>query len=186
MKGIFQCFAALLLGAVSGLESAAPSEVGAVPRAPLPVGAPLKPVSTGGREVDARIGVAELDPQPGRLPKLPAEVIVPRNSSPPVFTGQPVSQSVPASRYVFLSVNAAGAPPLNYQWHSNGVSLLNATNPVLCVRAVAMSNAPEFQVVVSNANGSVTSGVAWVIVSGPAQGPPPDPPRFLRVVGAGR
>jgi hypothetical protein len=184
MKGILEYFAAFLLGAASGLESATPSEVGAVPADALRAGAPLKSVSGGGRESNSRIAVDCPKPQPVGLPGVPAEVIPPPNPSGPVITSQPVSQSVLASRHVFLSVTAAGTPPLNCQWQSNRVNLLNATNQVLCVRAVAPSNAPEYQVLVSNALGSVTSVVARVTVSGPAQGQRPDPPGDLRVVGA--
>jgi len=63
-----------------------------------------------------------------------------------------------------FQVSAVGTAPLGYQWNSNGVALLNATNPILTIANVQLTNAGYYAVVVTNFSGSVTSRVATLQV----------------------
>lgn len=67
-----------------------------------------------------------------------------------------------------LSVAAEGTPPLDYTWRLNGAPLTNSANvsgvkePHLRFASLALSNNGSYTVVISNAQGSVTSAVATV------------------------
>ena len=69
-----------------------------------------------------------------------------------------------------LNVVAAGSPPFSYQWRSNGVPILGATNPTLTVLTLPV-NTYSFSVVVSNtlpvSLGSVTSAPVVLTVVAP-------------------
>ena len=85
----------------------------------------------------------------------------------PAILQQPASATVrdanstgPGSDVGF-SVVAVGRSPLTYQWYSNGFVLSGATTRTLnYANPAAGLQATNFQVVVSNSSGSVTSGVA--------------------------
>jgi hypothetical protein len=62
-----------------------------------------------------------------------------------------------------LNVTATGLPPLAYQWQLNLAPLTDATNSSLSLIASA-ATAGDYTVVVSNADGSVTSAVATVTI----------------------
>jgi pectate lyase len=65
-----------------------------------------------------------------------------------------------------FNVLVSGTLPLNYQWYYNTNMLLtNATSSVLTLTNVQLSDSGGYSVVVTNANGSVTSSVAQLIVS---------------------
>lgn len=74
-------------------------------------------------------------------------------------------------RELVLSVAAEGTPPLSYQWRWNGAPLTNSAtvagdnDPDLQFPALTLTNSGNYTVVVSNAQGSVTSVVATVVVS---------------------
>jgi len=82
------------------------------------------------------------------------------------------SSSVTAGTAVTLSPNAAGAVPLSYQWQTDGGSggaLTNipaATTPALSVNTANWNpGAYQYDVVVSNASGAITSSVAVLGIS---------------------
>ena len=56
-----------------------------------------------------------------------------------------------------LSLEAYGAPPLSYQWRKNGTNLPNATNTTYSVTTSAGSDSGNYDVIVSNPNGSTTN-----------------------------
>lgn len=76
------------------------------------------------------------------------------------ITSQPVSQSVLAGAEVNFLVAASGRPPLAYQWRFNGAVVPGANNPTLTLPSVDATRAGDYQAIVSNASGSVTSVVA--------------------------
>jgi len=84
----------------------------------------------------------------------------------PVIVTQPGSKPANLGGLVSLSVSAAGVGTLYYQWYLTGQPIGGATNSVLFVFPVAATNA-IYQVVVSNAGGSVTSSVAPLIINAP-------------------
>lgn len=100
----------------------------------------------------------------------------------PVILTQPASQTNNAGNTATFSVSASGTEPLSYQWWKDGVTLVdsNASIPgvvnyiagtmtnTLNVGSVVKSAEGGYSVVVSNAEGSVTSVVATLTVIDPA------------------
>ena len=91
---------------------------------------------------------------------------------PPSITTQPANLTVTAPTEARFSVVATGDAPLSYQWRRNGVDISGATSAATrsTRRPVADSGA-QFDVVVSNGAGTVTSDVATLTVN-PAPVPP--------------
>ncbi|MHC1766869.1 MAG: immunoglobulin domain-containing protein [Verrucomicrobiia bacterium] len=85
----------------------------------------------------------------------------------PLITAQPVNQSVLAGEGASFSVTAAGQAPLSYQWRFNGNPISGATSSTLNIANVQSSHAGNYDVVVSNAVGSVASSVAVLTVLQP-------------------
>jgi Immunoglobulin I-set domain len=84
---------------------------------------------------------------------------------PPSLTQQPVSQSVLAGNAANFAVAATGSGPLSYQWYLNtNTPLATATNAGLTLVGVTPANAGNYNIVVANAFGSVTSSVATLTV----------------------
>jgi hypothetical protein len=63
-----------------------------------------------------------------------------------------------------LSVQVASNPPPSYQWRKDGVDIDGATASTLELSNVQLSDAGDYDVVVSNEEGSVTSGTATLTV----------------------
>jgi hypothetical protein len=66
-----------------------------------------------------------------------------------------------------LSASATGAEPLSYQWRKDGVPLVGAASAVLSRQRLEAQDAGFYDVVVSNAAGSETSGPVQVVVNLP-------------------
>lgn len=88
---------------------------------------------------------------------------------PPRIVRQPAGKSVLVGRNVELDVEAAGTPPLAYQWLFNDVELPGATDRVLRLVEVQPAQAGAYRVRVSNALGVVTSEPAVLVVNIPPQ-----------------
>jgi PKD domain len=86
---------------------------------------------------------------------------------PPTITVQPAGTIVALGSNTFLSVTATGTAPLRYQWRLAGVALANATDAVLLRNSVTCLNAGNYDVIVTNAGGSVISAPALLTVVGP-------------------
>lgn len=91
----------------------------------------------------------------------------------PIITGQPVSQTVAVGTNASFFVTASGTAPLNYQWRKNGTTLSNsgnvlgATASALTLTGVQTNDVGNYQVVVGNSVGAVTSLVATLTVNLP-------------------
>ncbi len=87
----------------------------------------------------------------------------------PVWIAQepPESLSAPAGTSTSLSVLALGGQPINYQWFFNGTKLATGTNSTFVIAHLQATNAGSYQVVITNAYGSVTSSVATITVITP-------------------
>ena len=84
------------------------------------------------------------------------------------ITTQPVSQSIQTGAALTLSVIATGTPTPTYQWRKNGEAISNATNASYTIAKVQEVDAGNYDVVVSNLIGDVTSTEATITVqSGP-------------------
>ena len=96
-------------------------------------------------------------------------------TNPPSITTQPASQTNTVGQTVTFNVAASGTAPLSYQWQveANGVyANLNAggqfsgvTGATLTISSLALTNATNYEVVVTNAVGSVTSAPATLTIS---------------------
>ncbi|HTH47512.1 MAG TPA: hypothetical protein VMB21_08385, partial [Candidatus Limnocylindria bacterium] len=93
---------------------------------------------------------------------------VPPSPAPPVITVQPASQTIGAGESLFLSVTATSASPLTYQWLHAGTNLAFQTAQALNLGQNSLERAGDFQAVVGNAFGAVTSLVATITVRPPA------------------
>ncbi len=102
-----------------------------------------------------------------RTTGIPAPVM----AIPPTITQQPVGPSVFTQSRVTLSFVATGTSPLFAQWRKNGLNLGDETNTTFVINSAALSDAGDYDVVISNIAGSVTSLVATLTVT--LRPPPP-------------
>ena len=96
----------------------------------------------------------------------------------PGIATPPVSQAVPTGATVAFSVVPSGNSPFGYQWQANGGSgYTNLTDVgtvsgsgtgTLTLSAVTANNALNYQVIVTNGFGSITSAPASLTVTAPA------------------
>jgi uncharacterized repeat protein (TIGR03803 family) len=85
-------------------------------------------------------------------------------ADPPVITASPRSQTVEVGEDVTFSVTAGGSLPLGYQWFYNGQPIPGARLDQLHFTDVRASQAGDYTVVVTNAFGAATSGVARLTI----------------------
>jgi uncharacterized repeat protein (TIGR03803 family) len=92
------------------------------------------------------------------------------NSSAPIITQQPASQTILPGAIATLAVGAIGSPPLSYQWRANSTNLVDGGNiygsatSTLAISNISEANAGNYSVIVSNSLGSITSSNAVVSV----------------------
>ena len=87
---------------------------------------------------------------------------------PPDFIISPTNQSVAIGGATTLSCQPFGTGPFAYQWLSNGIPITGATGSSLTIANISLQTTNvQFQVLVSNAWGSITSSVASLTVLQP-------------------
>jgi hypothetical protein len=85
--------------------------------------------------------------------------------APVEITTEPVPQHLWVGDKAVYSVVAHGSPPLTYQWRRDGVAIPGATDTSYEIAAVELTDSEAlFDVVVTNAAGSVASRQEWLIV----------------------
>src|SRR5262249_11127995 len=93
----------------------------------------------------------------------------------PSITQQPTSQTVTTGQSATFSVTASGTGPLSYQWQKlvNGTwtNISGATSPAFTISSAQASNAGQYEVVVSNSAGSVTSNSVSLTVNAAVTAP---------------
>jgi hypothetical protein len=88
--------------------------------------------------------------------------------APPIIVAQPQSQTVAAGQTATFIAVAGGSGPLTYHWYFNTNSPLpNATNALLTLNGVQLTNAGAYSVAVSNSVGSTNSAFALLTVTSP-------------------
>ena len=87
----------------------------------------------------------------------------------PAIDSHPASLVVRPGDDAVFSVSAGGTAPLTGQWRREGVALAGRTGLTLSLTQVQTNQAGNYDVVVSNAAGAVTSAVARLSVTVPPQ-----------------
>ena len=85
--------------------------------------------------------------------------------SPPSLSAQPANIAQAVGTAASLSVVASGSP--TYQWRKNGTNIPGATAATLSFASLAAADTASYDVVLTNAAGSVTSNAATVVVATP-------------------
>jgi autotransporter-associated beta strand protein len=87
----------------------------------------------------------------------------------PVISLDPQGGTFITNSTISLSATVAALPnALAYQWLSNGVPVLAATNAAYTITGATVADSANYELVVTNLYGSATSGVATVTVAAPA------------------
>ena len=81
----------------------------------------------------------------------------------PTITGQPANQTAPLGGSATFTVIATGTS-LTYQWYKGSDKISGATQSSYTVSSITSSSAGTYHVVVTNANGSVTSADATLTI----------------------
>jgi hypothetical protein len=89
---------------------------------------------------------------------------LPSQPVPPTIINAPASVTTNAGTTVVFTVTAGGTAPLSYQWLSNSTNLNGAISQTLSLTNVQPSQAGNYSVVLSNAQGMATSAVAVLTV----------------------
>ena len=84
--------------------------------------------------------------------------------APPTLLASPASQTVYDGALAGFNVSATGTPPLVYRWLRNGMTLPGEEEATLVFNPVTMELAGNYQAVVLNTWGSVTSKAATLTV----------------------
>lgn len=82
----------------------------------------------------------------------------------PVITQQPAGLTTSVGERATFSIAASGMSPLAYQWRFNGVDLPGATETSYTIEKASGDDAGNYDVVVSNGAGMVTSATAVLTV----------------------
>jgi hypothetical protein len=85
----------------------------------------------------------------------------------PLFTTNPIAQTVKLGTNVLFTARATGLPAPNYQWQFNGTNILGATNAAYALAFVATTNAGNYAVIATNLAGSVISSNALLAIVAP-------------------
>jgi hypothetical protein len=85
----------------------------------------------------------------------------------PLFTAQPVSQTVAVGASVTFSVTATGTPAPAFEWRKNNAPIPGATAATLTLPSVTAADAGTYVAIATNSAGSATSATATLTVSAP-------------------
>jgi len=83
----------------------------------------------------------------------------------PVIHVGPVGLARNLGESAELGVMASGTAPLSYRWFKGGAVISEATGANLSLTNLLPEDAGDYQVVISNTYGSVTSQVAWLTIN---------------------
>ena len=86
---------------------------------------------------------------------------------PPAITLQPSDTTVTQGSLATFSVTASGTAPFTYQWRKGGVNVTAGTASSLSITAAQPSDVGNYDVILTNPAGSVTSGTAHLTVNVP-------------------
>ena len=104
------------------------------------------------------------------LPSTAADGFALEVSETVAITEQPASQTIAPGTNATLGVQATGSGLVRYQWRRNGLVIAGATNATLPITAASSANAGDYEVILSDTNGPLTSRMARVAVETPRPG----------------
>jgi uncharacterized lipoprotein YddW (UPF0748 family) len=87
--------------------------------------------------------------------------------APPTITSQPQGQAINQGANATFTVGVTGATPLSFQWRFEGTNLAGATLSTYTRSNVQAAHEGDYDVVVTNVAGSVTSSAAFLAVNLP-------------------
>lgn len=166
---VFAGAAVTLSGAASGSPSPAYQW--------LKDGSPLSGATAGTLSIaaaalaDAGTYVLTASNSVGTATSAPAVLSVNQPLTAPVFTLQPVSQTVMAGTAVSFSAAASGNPAVSYQWRRDGNTIAGATNASYALAAAALGDAGTYTVTAINSAGTATSAPTVLTVNQPLTAP---------------
>jgi autotransporter-associated beta strand protein len=101
----------------------------------------------------------------------PYDLVVSNTTPPagvaPYIVAQPADLTADQGTSVTFTVTAQGTAPLVYQWRRNGVAVATpSTEPSLTLDSVAAGSAGNYDCIITNATGTVTSATATLVVNG--------------------
>jgi hypothetical protein len=101
------------------------------------------------------------------VPAIVVPGVYPPVGSAPVILRQPASMTVKVGALIHLTVYAASATPMSYQWQKASVNIAGATGQDFNIPAAATTDQGLYRVIVTNSapSGSTTSANATVTVS---------------------
>ncbi|MBS0195283.1 MAG: immunoglobulin domain-containing protein [Planctomycetes bacterium] len=103
----------------------------------------------------------------------------------PGISAQPSPQTVCAGSPASFSVTATGTPTPSYQWRKGTTPIGGATSSTFSIGTVAAGDAANYDCVITNSCGSVTTNaVALTVNSGPSIGAQPQPQTVCAGTGA--
>ncbi|MEI7732264.1 MAG: immunoglobulin domain-containing protein [Verrucomicrobiota bacterium] len=86
---------------------------------------------------------------------------------PPVITRTPTDQTVGLGSSVSFLVAVTGTGPMHYQWLQRGIAIPNATNPVLAIPSVQLSDMGPYMVVISNDYSAISASALLTVTELP-------------------
>ena len=114
-------------------------------------------VPEGGAAITNFIQVLSATPDPNSTNNTALVVSTIATNSPPIFYSLPGDQVTLQGDAVSFKTTAFGLQPLGYQWLFNGNPIVGQTQTALSLTNVQLSQMGVYSVIVSNANGSITS-----------------------------
>ncbi len=106
---------------------------------------------------------ASLSSTNGSPTVLQASVTIAPTPVAPTISTQPVDTTLTVGSPLTFTVIATGTAPFTYQWRRNGAAITGASNGTFSIPAVQLTDAASYDVIVSNASGSVTSRTAKLV-----------------------
>jgi pectinesterase len=122
-----------------------------------------KPIDVSQRKPESKQLTIDKDAETIANYSNPAYVLGWAPAMAPIILGRPEAIMSEAGRSMTLSVKVAAIPDAGYQWLDNGVPIQGATLSTLTIANAKPADASRYDVRVSNASGSATSGRAVVV-----------------------